>query len=572
MPSVKIKDNQPGPTRRNKLWECLGVCKIDIWKMKDGKGVYFVILDKENCQKLLDTDVKATFKSKSFEVLNPPDLNANKTLVIRNLDRQIDEWDEDNIKQYLMERNEWLKVENVIKIPTTSKIIKVKCEKESMVERALKDGIYVCHQFMRPEYIEKELFIKLTPCYNCFEYEHLTKDCQKEKQIICTNCSETDHNQENCNKTPKCINCKGQHRTLAAVCPIRKNIIKEKSKAIRQRARSQSRSVSRHRSASNQRATYAEKAKSGKQQQQPQQQMQMPPNMFANLPENAPAVIMSAIAYSHFMESMHPGTFQRNMDEIYKLNGIPLVKFPSQINTEGIFETFTHAAKENQKVHSQEIVKIKEAEQRQKQQEEQRGAEPEGAIALNPVMDTQMETAEETSKRTRTEMESPTESRDEERKQKRIEKQQEPRKLDTQKVPPMSEPPKEMRLPRERDTKPAATVQKEVKRSESLTRTNYTEEDIEAMDIRIYVPKSAKHSNSKEGVERIMNHFMQGRAKATWTQPELTRRDIVKAFLQETIKPHHCNFYAIDDEEYNNLKEGVIPAKQRKHSSTTYEL
>ena len=238
MPSVKIKDHIPGPTRRNKLWECLGVCQVDVWKVKDGVGAYFVILDKSNCQKLLEENTKTTFKGKSFEIINPPDLNANRTVVVRNLDRQIDEWDEENIKEYITERNSWLKVESIVKLPTTSKIIKIKCETEAMAERAIKDGLYICHQYMRPEFIEKEIFVRIIPCYNCYEYEHLTKDCTKVKQTICTNCAEIGHLQDNCEKTPKCINCEGQHRTLAAACPIRKRLIKEKGKVIRQRARS----------------------------------------------------------------------------------------------------------------------------------------------------------------------------------------------------------------------------------------------------------------------------------------------------------------------------------------------
>ena len=47
-------------------------------------------------------------------------------------------------------------------------------------------------------------------------------------------------------------------------------------------------------------------------------------------------VIMSAICYSHYMEAQYEGTFQKNMDTIFKKNNLHSVKFPDLIRTEGI--------------------------------------------------------------------------------------------------------------------------------------------------------------------------------------------------------------------------------------------
>ena len=38
------------------------------------------------------------------------------------------------------------------------------------------------------------------------------------------------------------------------------------------------------------------------------------------------------------MEALSPGTFQANMDSMFKLNGIPVLKFPTNIVTENIKE------------------------------------------------------------------------------------------------------------------------------------------------------------------------------------------------------------------------------------------
>ena len=38
---------------------------------------------------------------------------------------------------------------------------------------------------------------------------------------------------------------------------------------------------------------------------------------------------MSAIVYSHYVEALTPGTFQHNMSEMFKLNGLKPVNFPT---------------------------------------------------------------------------------------------------------------------------------------------------------------------------------------------------------------------------------------------------
>ena len=39
-------------------------------------------------------------------------------------------------------------------------------------------------------------------------------------------------------------------------------------------------------------------------------------------------IIMSANVYGQYMEALEPGSFQRNVNEVYKLNGLREVKFP----------------------------------------------------------------------------------------------------------------------------------------------------------------------------------------------------------------------------------------------------
>ena len=95
-------------------------------------------------------------------------------------------------------------------------MLKVCFATTEMAARAVREGLVVVYQRIPPRYIEKEIFVKLTPCYNCYSYDHKTQSCETNKQSMC---AKTGYTQSNCTETtPKCINCEGKHKTLASVC------------------------------------------------------------------------------------------------------------------------------------------------------------------------------------------------------------------------------------------------------------------------------------------------------------------------------------------------------------------
>ena len=189
-----------------------------------------------------------------------------------------------------------------------------------MADKAQRDGLIVLYQKISSSYVEKETFVKLTPCCNCFNYDHKTRECSKPKQTLCSFCSSKEHLHNNCPATfPKCLNCGGKHKTLASASPVRKDLIKTRAKDVRERSRS--RSKSRH-------VSYASTVNNSGQQQSI-------PNVNVNSQETKELVskIITSIVFAYYMESQIPGSFQSNVDEMFKLNGLPLVKFPQNIAT-----------------------------------------------------------------------------------------------------------------------------------------------------------------------------------------------------------------------------------------------
>ena len=135
---------------------------------------------------------------------------ALKSVIIKHLDKVINEYTNDEVIDSIHRANEWAEVEEVVGIQETRRVLKVKFQSTSMAQNAVNNGIIILNQKINGKHIEKGIFVRLTPCYNCYGYEHKTNECPKGKQTLRSYCSEAPHNHTECNKeNPKCINCGG---------------------------------------------------------------------------------------------------------------------------------------------------------------------------------------------------------------------------------------------------------------------------------------------------------------------------------------------------------------------------
>ena len=140
----------------------------------------------------------------------------------------------------------------------------------------------------------------------------------------CPYCSEN-HKQADCKATvPKCINCGEAHRTLAAVCKVRKELIKKRSKAIRDRNRSRLRQGGAQGFIGATSFADAARVRGERGTRGPEPTIPLSKQETKDML----TVIMSAIVYGHYMEALVPGSFQENISEVYRLNGLRTVQFP----------------------------------------------------------------------------------------------------------------------------------------------------------------------------------------------------------------------------------------------------
>ena len=57
--------------------------------------------------------------------------------------------------------------------------------------------------------------------------------------------------------------------------------------------------------------------------------------------------IIAAITFAHYKASLKEGTFQSTIDEMFRLNNLPRVKFPIKIVNEGINDLFNDTVKDD---------------------------------------------------------------------------------------------------------------------------------------------------------------------------------------------------------------------------------
>lgn len=163
----------------------------------------------------------------------PPPLRAKKSIVLKRLDHEITGYDTDEIKDDLENRNIWAKVEEIVKFRNIAHILKVRFRDIAMAQKAISSGLCLFAYHLSPSQIEQAEFYSITPCWPCYKYDHQVHDCPDKDLTICSGCSETGHIYRGCRNRdrPKCLNCKGAHRTLAASCPIHRDIKKKRDES-----------------------------------------------------------------------------------------------------------------------------------------------------------------------------------------------------------------------------------------------------------------------------------------------------------------------------------------------------
>ena len=153
-----------GQRRRCRLWETCGKIGIFPSDIKDTRGgAYIIIVPEETTEKLVNEENKTVFRQEGFDIITPVEFNALKSVVVTHVDKIINEYTLEEIKQNVEEKNQFAKVEEVVKITNTGMLVKIRFSSTQMVVRALREGLILLHQRIPPHCVEKVVYVKLSP-------------------------------------------------------------------------------------------------------------------------------------------------------------------------------------------------------------------------------------------------------------------------------------------------------------------------------------------------------------------------------------------------------------------------
>nr|XP_053639240.1 uncharacterized protein LOC128693514 [Cherax quadricarinatus] len=208
-----------------------------------------------------------------------------------------------------------------MKIPNASSMLKVTFLDVSIATRALSDGLAISYYYINPRQIEPERFTYITPCWTCYSYSHSTADCHVKNKKICSTCGSAGHDFRSCTSTaaPTCSNCKSDHHTLAAKCPVRKDILSKKLKEETKKPSGTS-------------PTYAAIAKiqsTTSKILQATQQSSPPPLTTQPPPDDISTKFYYCMMFAHMQNAAKPGSFNTTINELLALNNMPSFNFPA---------------------------------------------------------------------------------------------------------------------------------------------------------------------------------------------------------------------------------------------------
>ena len=231
---IKFKTNSDVLTRRN-LLEILNNHRVKVCGLFQKHNEFVILCDcAEEAELIFSQECYASLNAVNCTPLLPPELKANRSVIIHNVDGDILSNDENSIKSELERCNSWCKINEVIKF-NSGKGMKIVFQTSLIAHKSRDIGLSLFYLHIPAHKIKKDFFYNIRTCYVCYSIEeHTSTDCPMKKTNpnykICSNCAQTSHDFRTCTASTsnqKCINCNGKHSAMSMTCPARRKIISE---------------------------------------------------------------------------------------------------------------------------------------------------------------------------------------------------------------------------------------------------------------------------------------------------------------------------------------------------------
>lgn len=318
------------PPDKGKVFELLqGELRVPLTGLKEIKSGYNAFTEmEEDVEQLLTDDARTKLRALGLEVKLPPKVKANRAVICRQIDPFVGERTRDDIQHEIERCNSNLKIAELVKFGQHSHVFKIEFRTSEMAQHVLERGFLCFNMKITPSQIQREEFVDVLTCFRCYRMDnHATKDCPTPDLVVCSECT-GGHSFRDCKSNQKkCINCGGEHRTMAMACPKKKEIIKKKKEEKKTAEKQKTGS------------TYAEIVKETLKTVAEQKQSTEIKETTAEAGLRAMIIVMDA----HLHNVITPGSYNARINAVMKENNIAPIKFPEIENSQELFNSDTLA-------------------------------------------------------------------------------------------------------------------------------------------------------------------------------------------------------------------------------------
>lgn len=303
MARVKIKcSNSKDPRKTVKLLEILATNNTVVSGIIPISDGFIILTTNDNeLDNIFNNKTDRTLEEQEFIPQIPPQLRANRSVLIFKVDNHIFNNETESIKEEIITKNEWVgNINQVHKFPINN-TLKITFDEPSKAQKAQETGLKLFSMRLPKQDIKQETFYSIITCKKSTSYK------------ICSECSEEGHIWKECSyNIKKCITCNGDHGTLAMRCPKRKEIINNKKKQDRD---SQTESYN----------TVAKKNIGTR-------QTDIAAQAIASTNSIKPDIhtkIFTCIMHAHVVNIANPGSYEEELKKMLKMNNLITIKAPS---------------------------------------------------------------------------------------------------------------------------------------------------------------------------------------------------------------------------------------------------
>lgn len=309
---LRVPNGLAKPSRGDVFAKVYGSLNIALTRLIDVENGYIALCQNDcDVDGLLSDKAAAELRGINLEARTPPHIAAQRSVICRRVDPWVGEHTDIELKNEFERVHPWVKIVEVIKFGTHTHVFKVVFRETKMAVKATEEGLLAFSVKLSPDQISREEFIDILMCFSCYKLDdHISKNCPSRDTVICSECSAIGHKWNHCTSSVKrCINCRGNHRTMSMACPTKREIIANKK------------TENKNKESENTNKTYSDVAKEVLRQKNETQTM-------LHVENNTPLDVLVCIMHAHVINIAVPGSFATELNSMLKANGIKEMKFP----------------------------------------------------------------------------------------------------------------------------------------------------------------------------------------------------------------------------------------------------